>query len=626
MKTNYLYHCFIMGCLMWAGAALPLTSCSDDVTDDAYYTFTGKTVASYCGDNPEIFSTFYKMISETGTYDLLSTYGHYTCFAPDNAAFESYFKQIGKTYDELTLDEKKEIVYNHVIKSGSIDFTSERFEEGALSEATMSDNYIVISYKTSDDGSGMTIYINKDVPIVERDIEVHNGVVHRVGAIIRPTEDFISDVILDTEMTNGVSYSLFSQALEVTHLSDSIKKTYDEAYVTPENDGTGITTVGGRPMRIPLVKRFGYTVFAEPDEVMAKAGIHTLDDLVAYARRYYSDDNAADFTSRDNALNKFVAYHILDRQMSTNAMLYPGKATAPNSARDRVEFYETMYEYRLIKVNVGIALNRSERNRNDYIALDDANSNISAVNGYIHSLQSMLVYDSDRMENDVLNCRIRFDMFNVPPELTNNNIRWQLENIAEPAQGMTIPHDFCSKHLSFTKETEIVMWASIYWDVHQADELKLNGWYDFTMRMIPVPPGSYEVRVGYRPEPWRGIAQFFIDGEIQGIPRDLRIMGSDPTVGWVADTGGPQDAENDKAMRNRGYMKAPASMWSNHDNCSLRDISTKSPLRMIIGTVTFQDYGAHYLRAKNVYAADREYNGDYIELIPTSLIDTEDIY
>ena len=47
---------------------------------------------------------------------------------------------------------------------------------------------------------------------------------------------------------------------------------------------------------------------------------------------------------------------------------------------------------------------------------------------------------------------------------------------------------------------------------------------------------------------------------------------------------------------------------------------------MIIGTFTFQDYGEHFYRAKNVYSTDMEYNGDYIELIPTSLIDTEDIY
>ena len=168
------------------------------------------------------------------------------------------------------------------------------------------------------------------------------------------------------------------------------------------------------------------------------------------------------------------------------------------------------------------------------------------------------------------------------------------------------------------------MWASDSWTNFEADELKLNGWYDFVLRMLPMPPGSYEIRMGYRQESWRGIAQLFVDGEIQGIPRDLRIAGTDPQVGWIPDTGTASDAENDKAMRNRGYMKAPASIWTLQGQTTLREKETC--LRIIIGQFNFQEYGAHYLRGKNVYAPDQEFHGDYIEIIHTSLIDTEDIY
>ncbi len=604
-------------------AAVMPAACSDDVAEEAYYTFTGETVASYCEANPETFSIFTDLINDTGNDALLSTYGHYSCFIPDNAAFETYFATIGKTYAELTDDEKKEIVYNHVIKSEATDFTSDRFEEGALYEPSMSNNYIVISYKTDDAGGGLQIMVNKDVRIVERDIEVHNGVIHHVSAVIRPTEEYITDVLLNPDEVGEQSFSLFAEALNVTHLCDSIKRTYDLDYVCPSP--TGIMQVSGWPMRVPTTKRYGYTVFAEPDEVMNAAGIHSLSDLDRYARRYYTNESD-DYTSRDNALNKFVSYHMLDRRMATNTLLYSGLQTAPNSARDRVEFYETMYEFHLLKVNVGIALNRSERNKGNYIGLDENRSNISAINGYIHSLKSMLVYDTPHMENDVLNCRIRFDMYNVPPELTNNNIRWQLVGMQGEANGYTIPHDFCSKHLKFSKETDIVMWASDGWVVHQGDELKLNGWYDFTLRLLPVPPGSYELRIGYAPCWWRGIAQLFVDGEIAGIPRDLSIGFDNPLSGWVEDTGGPQDAENDKAMHNLGYMKAPASMWCAGNGRSLRDQGVGGPIRVIVGQYTFQEYGAHYFRAKNVYGPDREYTGDYLELIPTNLIDTEDIY
>lgn len=307
--------------------------------------------------------------------------------------------------------------------------------------------------------------------------------------------------------------------------------------------------------------------------------------------------------------------------MSTNSFIYNGACTSANFMSERKEYYETMYTYRLMEIKAG---NRINMQRNgSYVGLNESKSNLSGVNGFVHSLTSMLVYDEDVMTNDVLNKRIRFDFYNVPPELTNNNIRWQLTGLAD-ASGYVIPNDFCSKHLAFSDETEITMWASEGWTNFEADELKLNGWYDFTLRMLPVPPGSYEIRIGYRQESWRGIAQLFVDNEIQGIPRDLRIAGSDPQVGWIADTGTPTDAENDKAMRNRGYMKAPASIWTLQGQKTLRD--TETCLRIIVGQFNFQEYGAHYLRGKNVYAPDQEFHGDYIEIIPTSLLDTEDIY
>ena len=53
---------------------------------------------------------------------------------------------------------------------------------------------------------------------------------------------------------------------------------------------------------------------------------------------------------------------------------------------------------------------------------------------------------------------------------------------------------------------------------------------------------------------------------------------------------------------------------------------TAEYLRVIIGNLSVQEYGAHYLRAKNVLSPGNEYNGDLIELVPISLIEYEDIY
>lgn len=601
--------------LVLCAAALTFvaTGCSEDVNEDSYYTFTGDTVASYCAAD-ENYSTFAQLLEDTNLSALLSTFGHYTCFLPGNEAFDRYFAEIGKTYADLTDAEKREIVYNHVIKSAAKDYLSEYFEEGSLPESNMNEKYVTISYQVDPSGGGLTINVNKTSTILEKDIEVHNGVIHVIDNVLTSSEEFLLNVL-----EGEGNYTIFAEAMKLTHLNDSTERIIDENYVSPYPSGE--VKRGEMVFKVPTTKRYGYTLFAEPDEVMRAAGINSIEDLKAYAARYYGNADANDPASRENALNKFVAYHILDRQMSTNSFIYNGACTSANFMSERKEYYETMYTYRLMEIKAG---NRINMQRNgSYVGLNESKSNLSGVNGFVHSLTSMLVYDEDVMTNDVLNKRIRFDFYNVPPELTNNNIRWQLTGLAD-ASGYVIPNDFCSKHLAFSDETEITMWASEGWTNFEADELKLNGWYDFTLRMLPVPPGSYEIRIGYRQESWRGIAQLFVDNEIQGIPRDLRIAGSDPQVGWIADTGTPTDAENDKAMRNRGYMKAPASIWTLQGQKTLRD--TETCLRIIVGQFNFQEYGAHYLRGKNVYAPDQEFHGDYIEIIPTSLLDTEDIY
>lgn len=595
------------------GLALGAASCSDEVNDDSYYTFTGDTVASYCA-SAEQYSTFAALLDDTGLAALLSTYGHYTCFLPDNAAFQRYFAETGKGYGELTDAEKREIVFNHVIKSAATDYSSEHFEEGSLPESNMNDKYVTVSYQADPAGGGLVININKTSTIIEKDIEVHNGVIHIIDNVLTSSEDYLLNVL-----ENEGCFTIFAEAMRLTGLNAATEAILDEDYVSPYPSGE--MRKGEMTFKVPTVKRYGFTLFAEPDEVMRGAGISNVEELYEYATRYYGYDDASDYTSEANALHRFVAYHLLDRQMSTNSFIYNGACTAANFMSERREYYETMYTFRLMEIKAGNKINT--RRDGSYVGLTETKSNLSAVNGFVHSLTSMLVYDEDVMVNDVLNKRIRFDFYNVPPELTNNNIRWQLAGMAD-ASGYVIPNDFCSKHLSFSDETEITMWASDSWTNFEADELKLNGWYDFTLRMLPVPPGSYEIRMGYRQESWRGIAQLFVDGEIQGIPRDLRIAGTDPQVGWIADTGTPSDAENDKAMRNRGYMKAPASIWTLQGQTTLREKETC--LRIIIGQFNFQEYGAHYLRGKNVYAPDQEFHGDYIEIIPTSLIDTEDIY
>jgi len=605
----------IVGRIFFLSLFFAVFSCnSDKITSDSFYTFTGETVASFCEKNPEC-SIFSKIINETDTYSLLSTYGHYTCFAPTDSAFAIYFQEKGITYDDLTLDDKKTIVYNHVIKGIVTEYTSLLFQEGALPETSMNDRYIVISYGTSP--GAQLIYVDKNSLIISKDNKVHNGIVHIVDRVVEP-----SVIYLDAVLQSHGNFSLFSKAFELTNMQDSIQLIYDETYHNPFPGGiTYITDEGGtsQSYTVPDKKKYGYTVFAETDDVFKAAGIETLDQLVAFASKYYGTEDMDDYTSRNNPLNKFISYHILDRQMSTNSLVYSGPCTSPNAGDKKYEYYETMLYLRIMEIKSGNQINTQKDG--SYVAIDESASNLDAINGFAHALKNILVYDENAMQNDVLNKRIRFDAYAIPPQLTNNNIRWQnMDN-----NRMSITTDYCEPYYVMNDASVLRMIASNYYHDYQADEILIYGWYDFTLRMPPVPPGTYEIRLGYMAESWRGIAQIFIDNQIIGIPKDLSKMGSSPDVGWVADAATSDNGvENDKMMRNLGYMKGPNSVFSlANGGENLRQVSQN--LRIILGTFTFQDYAPHYFRVKNVEREMAPFHLDYLEYVPVSYLDIEGI-
>jgi len=607
---------------MTIAAALCLVSCDDDLGRETYSTFAGDTVASYCHKNDRL-SIFYRMVKDSDNESLLSLYGHYTCFVPTDSAFNDYFDKCQISYNDLTKDDKNSIVFNHIIKHNSTEYLSDFFQRGALPASTMSDRFLTISFGV-DSLSVPGVYkqvilVNKSSRILFKDNEVHNGVVHIIDRVIEPSQNTLLAVMKGEE-----GFGLFAKAMELTHLEDSVLGVYDMNYHPPYPPGQEFVPMPSSPGYVRVkpvrVRRFGYTIFAEPDKVFKAAGIQTIEQLVTYASKYYGAEDMHDYTSRKNPLNKFVSYHLLDRQMSSSDFIYQGKNTALYAMNQRHEYYETMLHLRLMEIKAGNQINTLKDGT--FVGVDETNCNIDGMNGYIHALTDILVYDEEKMINDVLNKRLRIDAYAIPPQLTNNNIRWR---VVGAGHTWTFSDDFCGAHFKVQPGTEIVLEASESWDCYQADHFKINGWYDFTLRLPPVPPGNWEIRFGYQAVPHRGIAQLFIDGAIQGIPADLRKDGASPDVGWVKDSethdGG---IENDKMMRNRGYMKGGKAIvnygWGSQ---SLRDLI--KDLRVIVGQFTFQEYDYHYFRAKNVEDPSKEFQLDYLEYCPVSYIDRETV-
>lgn len=600
-KISYL---FFSVCLAFVAACN-----SDNMEDEAMYTFTGNTVTSFCQTTPEL-TDFYQMIEDCGSAELMSIYGHFTCFAPTNAAIERFCQEKGTTIDQLTVEQKRKIVYSSTIRNEQKEYLTTDFTEGSLSTPSMSDRYIVVSFGINDE-SQRVITINKQADIISADNEVHNGVVHVVNAVIEPSEETFLDKLSSME-----GYKIWAAAYRASGMAAGMNDLYD-----PNYEGE----VGSDYEKCKL----GWTVFVEPDALLKENGLtlggDTLASLESFASQWYGNAEKGNYSSSENALNKFVAYHILDRQMSTSSFVYNGFTVATSYKNKCYEYYETMLKNRLMEFKAGQQINTHKDGT--FVGIEDSESNIDVANGFIHTLKNLLVYDETVMRTDVLHKRIRFDFYAIPPQLTNNNIRWQLEGTS----GTSVPSDFCGEYFWYNTGSTLTMWASNDWTNYQADEMLIAGpMYDFKLRMLPVPPGNYEIRLGYRAENWRGIAQLFIDGQIAGIPVDLTIgyngSENDPRIGYVHDEDTKDNGiENDKMMRNHGYMKAPNSIYTGQEGGkTLRDMS--ACLRIIIGQYSFAEYGPHEFRAKNMddKGGGRQFHADYLEYIPVDMIRDED--
>ena len=583
---------------------------SDNIEDEAMYTFTGETVASFCQNTPEL-TLFYQMMTDCGSDALLSIYGHFTCFPPTNAAIEEWLEEQGRQYADLSDADKQKIVYSATIRNNSKEFMTTDFTDNATSLLSLQDRTISISYVTNEENQ-REIIVNKVARIISADNEVHNGVVHVVDHVIEPSE-----MTYQQRLNENRSFSVFAKAFAASGFDEVMNELYDPNYHGVEGSDWEYC-------------KMGWTLFAEPDDVLKEAGLtlnsDTLASLEAFASQWYGNADLGNYTSEENPLHKFVAYHILNRQMNTSSFVYTGFACAATYRSKAYEYYETMLPYRLMEIKAGPEINRQKNGTS--VRLDEPNSNIETANGYIHTLQNLLVYDEHTMTSDVLHKRIRFDFYAVPPQLTNNNIRWNWDFLSS---AQSIPSDFCGEYFEYNTGSRLTMWASDGWTNYQSDEMLISGpMYDFTLQMLPVPPGNYEIRLGYRAESWRGIAQLFIDGQIVGIPVDLTIghagAENDPRIGYVHDADTNDDGvENDKMMRNHGYMKAPTSMYTGQEGGkTLRDMS--ACLRIIIGQFNFQEYGHHTFRAKNMddKGGGREFHADYLEYIPIDLIRDED--
>lgn len=645
-------------CLL--AVVLGFTSCVDnDFSDNkgTFYSSTKLTVAEFINQNLDRFSSF-KAILEKGNYfTTLATYGTYTVYLPTNDAIATYLSTMGfSSVDDMPVALCDTLSRSHIISKGAY-FTSD-YSEGKLPEMNMDDHFIVLS-NDSDANKKLQIFVNQNSQIIEKDDSMTNGVVHVVNRPLTSSNEFIAEYLQkDTAIT------LFTQALQATQLDRAIAKYLDESYSCGEDSVRGeIPTIyygghdhTGSELRYPDKRYFKYTLFVETDAVYKKSGINNLDDLKAFAKKVYDpvfpeDANITDITNPRNSFNRFVAYHIIDRIGAYTDWAPSGDIYANNwkpEVADAEDYWETMAPgqiIRFVRLSGGkLYANRKGKGASAslpgvYVLNDSESRNINndpklnrvsgALNGTYLYLNDMLYYDT-KVRDMLLNTRMRIDATTLSPDFMNEDGRGHY--------GKHILTAFKNKYITNFKLSDETILAvhndDMWWSSYLGNAIGIKGRFDVSFKLPPVPTGQYEIRLGYVCRDNGSTMQVYIseDGKETpcGIPFDQTIGSWDARVGFMEDKTEndiPNDEERlaynksiDKAMRNRGYMKAMDSYRKGTGATSFR-IDAAESLRRILTTVEIDNRKEYWLRFRKADNTnpDSEFSFDYIEIVPSNV-------
>ncbi|MCR4995029.1 MAG: fasciclin domain-containing protein [Bacteroidales bacterium] len=379
--------------------------CTEDIDTSARFTLKEYTILSYLEDsvnNKGMFTEYVRLLhqvpisskSNSSTVaQLMSARGKYTCFAPDNQAIQDYLDTLAAKgiIDEASwecstfrnspekLDSVRKIIVLNSIIDGSNNGTI--YDMAQISSFDDLDEFSTANlnerklYKTHVEQTD-TIRINGMalIDLNNRDIETINGRVHHIHSVIAPSNDTMSDIFRQWLAEHKRGFQVMAKLILATGLEDTLSKTQDDVWermyqqgevedlpLHSDNEGIG---------SIPRHRKYGFTIFAEPDELweseMASVGINktaeeiTVEDVRNYLKIKGAYPQATDdenYTNENNLVNQFVTYHVLPVKLTRDKLVihynergYNFKTSGKRYTIPVFEYYTTMGKRRLLKI------------------------------------------------------------------------------------------------------------------------------------------------------------------------------------------------------------------------------------------------------------------------------------
>ncbi len=410
-------------------------------------------------------------------------------------------------------------------------------------------------------------------------------------------------------------YSIFLEAMKRTGLSNTILSyKNDKRYYL--NNPTDAPAHGFNTLYYPSSRDYGWTVFAEKDDIFRENGINNFEDLAVKCAEWYASPSwydyvkeqginistGTDYENEWNVVHMFVAYHILKAKLPVNKLVYERLAGNENwnvsFGYEPQSYYETLLPGTLLKVwatdvddshlNPNLWVNRYVKNNtltdqygtfgSDAMhpviysgAHIDRASSLGTENCYVHSVDKVILYDKNAVNSQ--HERMRFSQNMLLPELANNGIygaspsEISAKNYYGNGYRVAFPLDYFNNLHCYNENMVLRYCVQGAWRAYESTQLQ--GWwaYDYAIKLPPVPTGTYELRTFYPPMYRGGEIEFYIGNDsTQGSMTKLSTLDArlnpmtEPSIGWTLSTDEEDfGVASDKIMHQNGYMRGPAS-------------------------------------------------------------------
>ena len=683
----------LLGLLGFMGL-LGTVSCTDEPDGENFYTFTGEMMSDYLKNRPE-FSEFYTIVDRAGLTDLLSTYGQYTCFPPTNEAIDAYLKETGiGSIDNLSAADCDTIARTHIINN--IYNTFEMQNGKALTNRNLLGRALT-PYWHQDEDSVLSVYMEDMAKIYNdlKDDSVENGIMQPVNHVIQKSNKYI-----DYLLAQNPKIKTYFAALQATGVYQDIQSVEDFDYKEQREQMTKDKSykyryrshVWSEVAWVPDQKNLGHTIFVVTDSILsAKYGIAPGDLRALYDKAcelydpVYPNDVSApghsfeNLSDSVNPLRRFMQYHVLNKYVASAPDLIPldyrtivssssvKTVGVDESLINPCDWHYTLLPHTMLKVEkvtvkefigpsmvdqlyVNRRYDKTYSIEGQWIdPSNDPEYTQDSKNGHYFYVSDIVAF-SDEVQNVVQNVRIRMDFSTIFPEVVGNSMRFDgtfkddandvADEAAVPKNGRNYwfpPGYLDGVSFNYPNCYVVLRRPHTGFDSWQGDEWNLFGDYDFTFRIPPVPfSGEWQLRLGFAPEPTRGVMQVYFDGVPQGIPVDMtQNMTAEMYLGdrfkdYTAykSMSDEEKAEEQKLLKNLGAYRDGRAIfsWGNSGDAPTDGsyfIGHTQRCRRILCQAHIDATKDHYLRfrvaSNGLQGNNNEFMLDYLELVPKSV-------